>query len=677
MRGYHIRISVQLKAGFNRPSSSTTFTPGSVFVKLPAQTPKPTARRSATFNPRNKDYRFGPIRIDWVDFEMSEKTAGKAREYGRAEPAAATFIPSEGMESGSTNLPEGIIHLFREGSTTSSEDHLKASSSSVKSDSPEFDGVMLGVLAVPSWMAPSDFLAFVAPAAEGITHLRIIRDSVPNRSIVVIKFSDPDHASEFAEAYNGKPFNSMEPEICHVVRVLSVNMDAEDPALSRLVSTQALYELPTCPVCLERMDSAVTGLITVPCSHTFHCMCLSKWGDSRCPVCRYSQTLMSSHPSVSSSTRSIPFANPSAPTLSACSACQSTTNLWICLICGNIGCGRYGRAHAQAHYQTTTHLYALELETQRVWDYAGDGYVHRLIQNKADGKLVELPSASSSMGTNPRDGGLGPGPSDALSAEKIEAIGIEYSYLLTSQLDSQRAYYEEQTNELHSQVGELRSILERLSGEYERDKAAAKEEVAQRRQDEDERMASLAKDKAKAESRAEKVTDLARRLEKELNTERANEVPDIVESKFPLWLTAGACSILLALAFLWQRLCKSRAGWMKDLDNLGQPRVRKLSGSAIVCGGSIAGIVTARILADHFERVLVIDPEIQDVDKPKTRVIQYHAVHGESYLDDLLKTITTSSSALMSLFVEGARRLWPDFDTGICGCWGPIGTRRL
>jgi BRCA1-associated protein len=26
------------------------------------------------------------------------------------------------------------------------------------------------------------------------------------------------------------------------------------------------------------------------------------------------------------------------------------------------------------------HLYALELETQRVWDYAGDGYVHRLIQ---------------------------------------------------------------------------------------------------------------------------------------------------------------------------------------------------------------------------------------------------------------------------------------------------------
>ncbi|KAJ7173770.1 hypothetical protein C8R46DRAFT_122527 [Mycena filopes] len=521
MRGYHIRISLKLKAGSNQPSSSQAFTSGSVFDKLPAQTPKPTARQNALYNPRNKDYRFGPIRLDWVDFEMSDKTAysaGKAREYSR-EPAAATFIPTKHMESGSTNLPEGTVHLFREGTTSSSDEHLKASSSSVKSDFPEFDGVMLGVLAVPSWMAPSDFLAFVAPAAEGITHLRIIRDSVPNRSIVVIKFSDRDHASEFAEAYNGKPFNSMEPEICHVVRVLSVTMDAEDPALSRLAST--LSELPTCPVCLERMDSGVTGLITVPCSHTFHCMCLSKWGDSRCPVCRYSQTLMSSHPGAASSTRSIPFANPSAPTLSACSSCASTTNLWICLICGNIGCGRYGRAHAQAHYQSTTHLYALELETQRVWDYAGDGYVHRLIQNKADGKLVELPSASSSMGANPRDGGLGPGPADALSAEKIEAIGIEYSYLLTSQLDSQRAYYEEQTDELKTQVGELRGILERLSSEFEKDKAAAKEEIAQRQHEEETRMASLAKDKTKAESRTDKLMELARRLEKELSAERA------------------------------------------------------------------------------------------------------------------------------------------------------------
>jgi BRCA1-associated protein len=39
----------------------------------------------------------------------------------------------------------------------------------------ESDGVTLAVLAVPSWMTPSDFLGFVAPAVDGMAHLRIIR----------------------------------------------------------------------------------------------------------------------------------------------------------------------------------------------------------------------------------------------------------------------------------------------------------------------------------------------------------------------------------------------------------------------------------------------------------------------------------------------------------------------
>ncbi|KAL0953520.1 hypothetical protein HGRIS_004743 [Hohenbuehelia grisea] len=353
--------------------------------------------------------------------------------------------------------------------------------------------------------------------------------SAPNRSIVVIEFCRAEDANEFAEAYNGKPFNSMEPEICHVVRVLSVDIDSESSSsvgLTRFGTSQAsLHELPTCPVCLERMDSAVTGLITVPCSHTFHCMCLSKWGDSRCPVCRYSQTLLSSHPTSSSARSSvpIPFTNPSTPQLSRCSACPSTTNLWICLICGNVGCGRYGRAHAHAHYEATTHLYALELETQRVWDYAGDGYVHRLIQNKADGKLVELPSAAASVdaATGTRDGGLGPSAADALSAQKIEAIGIEYSYLLTSQLDSQRAFYEEQIAGMKSQVDQLTPMVEALQRQMTEEAKRAREEEARRKQEEEERVAEVLRDKQRAEARAEKMFELARRLEKELKEERA------------------------------------------------------------------------------------------------------------------------------------------------------------
>jgi BRCA1-associated protein len=238
---------------------------------------------------------------------------------------------------------------------------------------------------------------------------------------------------------------------------------------------------------------------------------------------------LSSHPKSVNTSRSsvpVPFTNPSStPSLSTCVDCSSTTNLWICLICGNIGCGRYGRAHAQAHYEKTTHLYALELETQRVWDYAGDGYVHRLIQNKADGKLVELPSAATSTsgngpGVGGRESGMGPGPSDALTAEKIEAIGIEYSYLLTSQLDSQRVYYEEQMKGMEGKVEDLRKLVERLAGELDQGRKVTSEAQENQKAEWEEKLSEVERDKARSEKRSEKLTELARKLEKELREER-------------------------------------------------------------------------------------------------------------------------------------------------------------
>jgi BRCA1-associated protein len=164
----------------------------------------------------------------------------------------------------------------------------------------------------------------------------------------------------------------------------------------------------------------------------------------------------------------------------------------------------------------------LELETQRVWDYAGDGYVHRLIRNKADGKLVELPSAASSMGPSREgEGGLGPSQSDALTAEKIEAIGIEYSYLLTSQLDSQRAYYEEQNAQLQTQIAELRDVMGQMNLEMECQKTLEKEKEARRQEEITKLIEAAEKGKTKAEQRADRIGDLAKTLDKELKEERA------------------------------------------------------------------------------------------------------------------------------------------------------------
>lgn len=114
-------------------------------------------------------------------------------------------------------------------------------------------------------------------------------------------------------------------------------------------------ELPTCPVCLELLDSRITGLVQIMCQHNYHCQCLLKWGDSRsvqccavdphrgdqgshgiglsllwrivprCPVCRSTNARQRRNTITSESSDS------------KCSTCQSPSNLWICVICGNVG----------------------------------------------------------------------------------------------------------------------------------------------------------------------------------------------------------------------------------------------------------------------------------------------------------------------------------------------------
>ena len=60
------------------------------------------------------------------------------------------------------------------------------------------------------------------------------------------------------------------------------------------------------------------------------------------------------------------------------------------MICGFVGCGRYVGGHSHAHFLETEHSYTMELGQNRVWDYVGDNFVHRLVQtDSADGKLVE------------------------------------------------------------------------------------------------------------------------------------------------------------------------------------------------------------------------------------------------------------------------------------------------
>ena len=259
-----------------------------------------------------------------------------------------------------------------------------------------------------------------------------------------------------------------------------------------------------------------TGLLTILCQHVFHCACLSKWKDSSCPVCRYTQ---SSRPSATAGGGSGGGGEDEEEEAS-CITCGATQNLWICLICGNVGCGRYDDAHAFEHYKATSHCYAMDIQSQRVWDYASDGYVHRLIQNKSDGKLVELPSSNNYSPYYPDGGGGGGGGGELIPSAKLEDIGMEYTYLLTSQLESQRQYFEQKIAQAADKASSAAAAAERATAEAEA--AVASLRSIQEKHD---RLTldvvpGLEKARLRAEAKALKFAETARRMEKEWEEEK-------------------------------------------------------------------------------------------------------------------------------------------------------------
>jgi BRCA1-associated protein len=388
----------------------------------------------------------------------------------------------------------------------------------------------LCILAVPSYLSPPDFLGFMGEKTmDDVSHFRMIRTARANRYMVLMKFRSGRKARDWQKEWNGKVYNSMEPETCHVVFVKTVEIQVVDespgfdstengghisPGISTPSSqatltgkplappTPALIELPTCPVCLERMDET-TGLLTIICQHVFHCTCLQKWKGSGCPVCRYTQDdFRKSNAGLKPEEEG-----------QECSVCHTEENLWACLICGTVGCGRYDGAHAFQHWKETAHAFSMDLTSQRVWDYVGDAYVHRIIQSKTDGKLVELPAADNSA--------LDPDWSDAVPREKLENMSVEYTHLLTSQLESQRAYFEEVVERAVDKASQASTAA--AEAEVNASNATTRLEELQSKYDvmTIETLPSLEHDRARAEKRAEKFEAMARSFEKKYQEERS------------------------------------------------------------------------------------------------------------------------------------------------------------
>lgn len=83
---------------------------------------------------------------------------------------------------------------------------------------------MLCMLAVPTYVPLHDLLQFMSPFSPQMEHIRVIRDSKPSVYMVLLKFRSQKATDEFFESFNGKPFNSIEGDICHLVYVAKVSI---------------------------------------------------------------------------------------------------------------------------------------------------------------------------------------------------------------------------------------------------------------------------------------------------------------------------------------------------------------------------------------------------------------------------------------------------------------------
>ena len=219
-----------------------------------------------------------------------------------------------------------------------------------------------------------------------------------------------------------------------------------------LPKSKAIVMLPTCPVCISRIEKAVTGLNTIKCRDLFHSCCQNKHqitslGCETCQVLFNFKTRGSE----------------------MCSDCGSAENVWICLICANFGCGRYKGGHAHNHFIKSGHAFSLKLNSHRIWNYSTDRYVHWKIVS-AEGAVEVTEEAFDSKDNN-------------VNINNVSSI-LEGTFLndfTTAQLESQKEYFDERLraiqksyhlelsklNETHNeQIIKLNSELNNFNNEH-------------------------------------------------------------------------------------------------------------------------------------------------------------------------------------------------------------------
>ena len=333
-------------------------------------------------------------------------------------PAATVPLPSLCLDG---ELPLcrvelGHIHFFRR-----CFDEPTSSSSAVPPSSAA-NGAATLLLALPTSLTLARLLSALC-AADAPLLLSSLRSCVrvcdphSGQHSVVLEWADAATASLFCQSVDGRPLPVIPPQSAAAFGVEQSSVDclafslSDSPSVfaagSCVLTRVGFAELPRCPRCLLRLDTSCSGIVaafsidggrrdrdrrdahdgpmqaeqqlsnqtgSVALSGTSSARAGSLdgslsgcWVDVRCAVC---DKLAQAAASVSS---------PSSIQCSECSVVGSEREaIWLCLVCGHVGCGRNLSGHAAVHFELTGHRYCIELLQHYVWDYHADGFVHRV-----------------------------------------------------------------------------------------------------------------------------------------------------------------------------------------------------------------------------------------------------------------------------------------------------------
>jgi Zn-finger in ubiquitin-hydrolases and other protein len=218
------------------------------------------------------------------------------------------------------------------------------------------------------------------------------QDHAPS-DLIVVDLRSPRHetatVATLLDATNCATLQATECSALKIVLLSEMTFLAEKGAQLDEINATTI-DIPTCPVCLHRIDPLRLGLPKPP-NHAL-CSKFCPFPDQtidlfRFPPCPRQRLLVPwPEPSHCACCRTIemywranlvvPETDDELPQVYCCD-CALQGTLWACLTCGFAGCGRYTNKHAAKHFAETGHPYSLELATLRIWDYVGEEFAHR------------------------------------------------------------------------------------------------------------------------------------------------------------------------------------------------------------------------------------------------------------------------------------------------------------